>query len=179
MKKLIQNKQKGPVLSLSNGFSMVEMIVYIAIFSMFVGALVTFALNINNSRAHNQIILEAKGQGADLMRRLTTTIEGATLINTPGTGLSSGVLSINTTSSETTPTIFSGNGEVLFITEGVSEPVALTNNKVWVKDLVFTNVSHAGTKGIIQIRFTITNSSAITDPNQQYSINFYGSSAIR
>lgn len=161
------------------GFSIVEMIVYIAIFALFVGALVTFTLNINSSRLHSQIMLEMKDQGADLIRTLTTSIKNATAINTPGTGISSGVLSINTSSPSTTPTVFSEDGEALFVTESTGSAVALTNNKVKITNLTFTNVSRVGTPGIIQIRFTISNTASKTLAAEQYSVNFYGSSAVR
>ena len=171
---MAKNKQKN-----QQGFSMIEMIIYIAIFSVLVGALVDFSLNINNSRLHAQMMLEVKDQGADLMRTLTTSIKNATAINTPGAGVSSGVLSLNTSSPSTTPTIFSENGEALFITEGASSAVALTNNKVKITNLTFTNVSKAGTPGIIEIRFTISNTALKTLTSEQYSVDFYGSSAVR
>ena len=171
MKIITQEKEKG--------FSMVEMIIYIAIFAIFVGALITFSLNINSSRLRSQMMLEVKDQGADLMRTLTTSIKNATVINNPGTGVSSGVLSINTSNLQTTPTIFSEDGEALYITEGTSSPIALTNNKVKLTNLTFTNVSQSSTPGIIKIRFTISNTASKSSPAEQYSVDFYGSSAVR
>lgn len=171
MKKYIFKKQ--------NGFSLIETIIYIAIFSMFVGALMTFTLNINSSRLHSQIMLEVKGQGSDLMRILTKTITNSTAINYPGTGLSSGTISLNTPDSLKNPTIFSGSGEAVYITEGLNSAVALTNNKVKVTNLSFTNVSKINTPGVIQIRFTISNTASQNLPEQQYSIDFYGTASLR
>lgn len=163
----------------NKGFSMVETIVYLAIFAMFAGTLVTFVFNLNSSRLHSQIMLEVNDQGASLMRLLTRSIESASAINSPGTGGSSGVLSINTSDPLTTPTVFSEDGETLYITEGASDPVALTNNKVRLTDLNFTNVSRSATPGIIQIRFTIGNTAAKTLAEEQYSASFYGSSSLK
>jgi hypothetical protein len=161
------------------GFSSIEMIVYIAVFAVFVGTLMSFLLNINNTRMHAQIMLEVNDQGASLMRTLTTTIKGTTAINYPGTGASSGTISVNTTSPGTTPTIFSANGEALFITEGANAAVALTNNKVKITNLTFNNVSRVGTPGTIQIRFTISNTADKLSAYEQYSADFYGSASLR
>ena len=165
--------------NLQKGFSLIEMVIYIAVFAVFVGALITFLLNINSTRLHAQIVLEVNGQGASLMKTLTLAVKSATAINSPGTGVSSGVLSINTANSQTTPTVFSEDGETLYITEGTGTAMALTNNKVKLTDLTFTNVSQAGTPGIIQIRFTISNTASKTSTYEQYSTNFYGSSSLR
>ncbi len=161
------------------GFSLIEAVVYVAIFSMFIGALVTYMLNINSSRLKSQIMLEVKGQGADLMRILTNSITNATAINYPGTGLASGTLSVNTLDALKNPTIFSGSGEAIYITEGANSAVALTNNKVKVSNLSFANVSKIDTPGIIQIRFTISNTSQKTLPEEQYSIDFYATASLR
>lgn len=163
----------------NKGFSLIETIVYIAIFSMFIGALVTFTLNINSSRLKSQTMLEVKGQGADLMRILTKTITNATAINYPGTGLDSGTISVNTIDALKTPTIFSGSGEAIYITEGANSALVLTNNKVKVTNLSFTNVSKINTPGLIQIRFTISNTASQKLPEQQYSIDFYGTASLR
>lgn len=161
------------------GFSAIEMVIYVAIFAMFVGALVTFLLNIGYTRQHAQIMLEVNDQGASIMRTLTLAIKSATAINTPGTGVSSGVLSINTTSPGTTPTVFSVSGEALFITEGTNPAVALTNNKVKITNLTFYNVSQASTPGTIQIRFTISTTASKVSQYEQYSANFYGTASLR
>lgn len=163
----------------NQGFTLVETIVYIAIFAIVAGALVTFILNINSSRLHSQTMLEVKGHGADLMRTLTTAIKNATAINSPGTGSNSGVLSINTPDVTKNPTVFSANGEALFITEGVNTALALTNNKVKITNLTFTNLTRTGTKGVIQIRFKIQNTAQQTLPEQQYGIDFYGTATLR
>lgn len=170
---------KKNILKDKKGFSLIEAVIYIAIFTMFVGALVNFTLNLNTSRLHSQTMLEVKGQGADLMRILTKTITNATAINYPGTGLSSGAISVNLPDASKSPTIFSGSGEAIYITEGANSAVALTNNKVKVTNLSFKNVSKTATPGTIQIRFTISNTANQKLPEQQYAIDFYGTASLR
>lgn len=161
------------------GTSLVEVVIYIALFSIFIGALGSFWLNIIGMRQRSQMMLEINNQGAFLMRVLTSSIKSATAINYPGTGVSSGTLSINTTDTQTTPTVFSENGETLFITEGINPAVALTNNKVKLTNLTFNNVSQPGTPGIIKISFTISNTASTTASYEQYSTNFYGTASLR
>ncbi len=163
----------------SRGFTLIETLIYVVIFSMVVGTLIAFALSMNSSRLRAQVMLEVNGQGTSMVRTITQAVRNSTGINAPTAGNTTSSLALATGVSGTNPTVFSVAGETLYVTEGTGSPIALTNNKVKVTNLVFTNLSRASTPGVVQARFTLSNTASATRVEQQYSVDFYGTAGIR
>ncbi len=157
------------------GISLVETIVYVAIFSIFVIGLAQFSTTLSSTRLHIQGTLEVNQQGSQALKLITQTLRIGSSINNPTIGNSGSSLSIDTGVPATNPTVFSLVAGVLYITEGSDSPVALTNNKVVVSDLTFSNLSRSNTPNIIKTSFTLTSTST-RDP---YAVSFSGSSALR
>ena len=164
-------------ISLKNhrGFSLIEIIVYVAIFSILVVVLASFLNSITSTRLHSQIVLEVNDQGSSAIKTIAQTLRNASSVNSPTMGSIASSLSVLTVSPATSPTVFSESGGVLYITEGSGSPVALTNNKVVVSNLTFSNFSRSSTPDIIKVSFTITSISV----NSPYTVNFDGSGALR
>jgi len=173
------NLQKGhartPISLGSAGMSLVETIVYVAIFSIFVIGLAQFSTTLSTTRLHTQGVLEVNDQGSQALKLITQTLRNGSSVNSPTIGNNGSSLSIDTDVPATNPTVFSESGGVLYITEGADSPIALTNNKVVVSNLSFSNLSRASTPNIIKISFTITN----IDARDPYSVTFDGSGALR
>lgn len=161
--------------NLQKGISLVETIVYVAIFSLFVIGLAQFSTTLSTTRLHTQGVLEVNDQGSQAIKLITQTLRNGSSVNSPTIGNSGASLSVVTNTPATSPTVFSLSGGVLYITEGAGSPVALTNSKVVVSNLTFSNFSRASTPNIIKVSFTITSAST-RDP---YSVNFDGSGALR
>lgn len=170
MKKNILTKQ---------GMTLIETLIYVAIFSIFIVALASFAININSSRISGQIIFDVNDQGSQVINVITQSLRNASTTTIPAIGTSSSTLSITTTVPAQNPTIFSLINGVLYIKEGANNSVALTNNKVTVSNLVFSDLSQPLKPKTVQIRFKISNSASSTKPEEQYSLNFYGSGSLR
>lgn len=162
----------------NTGFTLIETLVYVAIFSIFVGSLVYFLNLMTTSRINNQRTLEVNNQGNDAIRIITQSVRNADSINNPSVSSTSSSLELLTSNPTTSPTIFSEIDGVLYITEGGGSPVALTNNKVAISNLVFSNLSLPGTPGSIQVRFTMA--SIVSNPNYiNKLVNFYGTGTIK
>jgi type II secretory pathway pseudopilin PulG len=160
------------------GLTLIETIVYIGIFSIFIGSLVSFLNIMTTSRINNQITLEVNNQGNELIRTITQSIRNANSINSPSISSTSSSLELSTTNPITNPTIFSENNGILYMTEGVGSPIALINDKVAISNLVFSNLSLPGTSGSIQVRFTLSNLNS--NPNfANKAVNFYGSGTVK
>ncbi|MEI7765152.1 MAG: hypothetical protein WCI93_01035 [bacterium] len=168
-----EKKQKN------NGISLVETIIYIAIFSMIVTVFISFSNSMTTSRLHNQMILEINDQGNSAMKTLTQAIRNASAVNSPTIGNSASILSLAMYQTAVNPTVFSQSTfGVLDITEGSGSITALTNNKVIVSNLIFSNFSRPGTPNIVKISFTLT---SITSGGLggSYAYTFNGSAQIR
>ena len=168
MKKKLVNK--------NTGFTLIETLVYIAIFSIFIGSLISFLNLMTTSRINNQITLEVNNQGNELIRTITQSIRNSDSINSPNAGATSATLDLSTSTGSTNPTVFSESGGVLYMTEGVGDPIALTNGKVSISNVIFSNLSRPGTSGTIQVRFTLSNSNS---GSINKTVNFYGSGTIK
>ena len=161
------------------GLTLIETLVYVAIFSMFVVTLSSFSDQINSARLRNQTILEINYQGTRIIQDINSTIRNAVSINDPVITNSGATLSLETLDPSTNPTVFSVATGTVYIQEGTNDPIALTNDRVEVTDLIFSNMSRVGTPGTIRIRFTLKNSDIHIKPEEQYTKDFYGSASIR
>jgi len=159
-------------------FSLLETIIYVAIFSIIVIAVVNFSNIITGTRVYNQVVFEVNGQGSSVIKTITHSIRNANSINSPTVGNTASNLSISTDNSETNPTVFSVSGGVLYITEGSGAPVAMTNNKVIISNMIFSNLTRSGTPDILSVSFNIASTSPNSTP-VTYSADFTGSAAIR
>lgn len=154
-------------INLQKGISLVETLVYVAIFSIFVASLLQFSNTLYVARLQGQDIFEVNGQGAQAVGVMTQAIRNANTLSSPEIGTSSSLLSINTTF----PILFSEIDGVLYVNENGGPLIALTNNKVSVSNLTFSNFSNPGAPDSIQIRFTVS--------GNNYTNNFYGTATLR
>ena len=160
------------------GISLVETIIYVAIFSMIVTAFVTFTSSITSSRLHNQMVLEVNDQGQKIMKIITQTIRNSNEVIIPTINNINSSLTLTTYNPNLNPTIFSEVGGVLYVSEGGSGQIDLTNNKVIVSDLLFSNFSLPNTADVIKFSFKLS-SPTTGGPAGNYSFTFNGSAQLR
>ena len=160
------------------GISLVETIIYVAIFSMIVTAFVSFSNSMTTTRLHNQMDLEVNDQGQKIMKIITQTIRNSSGVNSPTIGNVSSNLSLVTYQTSLNPTIFSNVGGVLYVSEGGGSQIALTNNKVIISNLIFSNLSLPNTGDVIRVSFIL---SSVTSGGLagSYSFTFNGSAQLR
>ena len=159
------------------GLTLIETIIYVAIFSMVIFMILSFSNIIINSRIQSQTILEVNNQGNKIIRTITQEVRNAKSINIPTVGSLGQTLSLETYDISKNPTTFSINGNgILTIEEGGNGPIELINDKVFISNLVFENVSGLGEPGAVKIRFTLDGKKT---GQQNYSSNFYSSASTR
>lgn len=161
------------------GFTLIELLLYVAIVGSLLLAVVTFSMLALDARIKNQTISEVDQQGVAVIQQIQSAISNANSVNAPVAGNSSTNLSLNMPSSGANPTTFSLSSGVLNISEGSNGGVALTNSKVAVTNLQFTNLSRSGTKGIIKISFTIARVNPAGKNAYDYQKTFTTSMAVR
>ena len=164
---------------IQKGMTLIETLVYTAIFTMFVVTLASFANTTNSTRLRNQTTQEVNHQGSLVVRTMTQSIRNSVAINEPVISNSGTLISLQTSSSSTNPTIFYVATGTLYMIEASSTPVALTNNRVTIQDLVFSNLSRTSTPGTIRIRFDLKNADTLIKKEEQYIKKFYGTASIR
>lgn len=163
----------------SRGFTLIELLLYVSIASIMLLVTFLFLSTLLESRVKNQTIAEVDSQGVQVMQLMTQTIRNANGINTPATSTSASTLALSATSTQYTPTVFDLSSGVVRMAEGAGSAVPLTNVRVVVSGLTFSNLSGSSTPGVVRVQFTLTvvNNSGRNEYN--YSKTFIGSAALR
>ncbi len=163
----------------TTGFTLIELLLYLSISSILLLVTSLFLSTLLESRVKNQTIAEVEQQGIQVMQLITQSVRNAKVINSPTQGNVANVLSINTIFIGANPTIFESYLGGIRVKEGPSLITPLTNSRVTVSSLSFSNLSRAGTPGIIRIQFTLTANNPTGRNEYSFSKVFIGSASLR
>jgi Tfp pilus assembly protein PilW len=162
-----------------SGFTLVEVLLYLAVAILILATATIFFFTILQSRVKNQTVAEVEAQGSALLHTITQTIRNSSGINSPSQGGSGSSLSIVSSDPAKDPTVFDVQSGVARITEGVSSAVALTNSRVSLSGLTFQNLSRTGTAGTVRVQFTLTHTNSSGRNEYNYTKTFYASGSLR
>lgn len=167
-----ENKQKQG----KKAFTLIELMLYISILAVILGAIGSLFWLSLQARVKNQTISEVEQQGEQVMDVILQTVRNADTIVSPTPGNSQATLTVQKSG---VSTVFALDTGKMTIVEGATAPVLLSTPKVEISDLTFTNMAEAGTNGIIRVQFTIQYTTTSTRSEYSYSKIFYGSAARR
>lgn len=162
-----------------SGFTLIELLLYIAISSAILLSTSIFLSILLESRVKNQVISEVEGQGVFAMQIMTQAIRNGDSITSPALGSSAASLTVATISPGTNPTIFDLSSGALRIKEGANANVSLTNSRITVSALSFSNLSRLGTPGTVRVSFTLTAVNNSGRNEYSYSKTFIGTATLR
>jgi len=166
-------------LQTNRGFTLVELLLYLAIASIMLFTTTLFLQTLLESRVKNQTITEVQAQGLQVMQIMTQTIRNAEAITSPVAGASALSLTLDVVQAGDDPTVFDLSSGTVQIKEGAAAVVPLTNSRVTVSDLNFQNLSRSGTPGTIRISFTLTHINPSGRNEYNFSKTFYASASLR
>lgn len=162
---------------------MIEMLLYIAIFSLIIGSILSIVMSISEQRIQNQITQEVDYQGQLALSNITQSLRNANTINTPTAGNTSNNLSFNTLSGVNSPTIYNTatDQNVIKLQQKLGSAAAeyITSSRVSISNLSFTNRAITGGRDSIDISFTLTYYNPSGKAQLQYQKNFYGVTTLR
>lgn len=158
------------------GFTLVELILYITIVVIILSALIPFALDVVGSGAKSSVQEEVTANARYISERIKYEIRNATTINS----VTSSSLSLATSVPATNPTVIDLSGSNIRITQGSGSPIILNSNMVSISGLTFTNFISADTK-TKNIQFVFTTSSNSSSARQEYqdSVTVEGDAELR
>lgn len=167
----------------SQGFTLIELVIYLAIAAFLLLAINSFLKVALETRAKNQTIAEIENQGQAIMSLITQTVRNASSITVPTAGASLDNTSLVITDllgpTSQSPTIFDLNNGKIRIKEGAAAAIELNNTLINATNLSFYNVSRTGTYGALKIQFTLTHVNQSKGKAYRYSRTFYGSATLR
>ena len=144
-------------MKLKPGFTFIELILYMAIASIILFSIVTFAFALLENRVKGESITDVDQQELIIMQLISQEIRNSESIILPLPGTTSSQLILNVVATSSDPTIFflSASG-TLQISEGGIATTTLTDTTILASDLIFTNLSATTTPGNIRTEFTLT-----------------------
>jgi Tfp pilus assembly protein PilW len=161
------------------GFTLIEIVLYLALFAVVVGSISGLLYTILQSRVKNQVIAEVEQQGMQTIALITQTARNATTLTSPTIGTTTATLSLAVPTASLSPTVFSLASASIVITEGAGGAITLTNSRVVVSALSFQNLSRAGTKGTVRIQFTLAHVNPASKNEYDYTKTFIASATLR
>lgn len=165
--------------SMKKGFTLVEMLLYLAVLSIIVLAFSSFLFLSYTSRVKAAVIAEVEQQGSQTMSLIAQNIRNAVSITSPSPGSTSNVLTLTEYTGALSPTTFDQSVGVMRIREGISAAVNITSNRVTTPSLSFQNLSRPGTPGVVQIKFTLTYINQSNRGEYSYSKDFTSTASLR
>lgn len=164
-----------------SGFTMIELLIYVAFMSIMATVFVNFALDIAGSAQKARVRQEVQQNARLAMDRMLQEARATEGLNVGGSvfGSHPGILSLATSVPATNPTVFDVSGGVLRMTQGVSSPVTLTASNLQVSNLVFENLTLAGRTQHVRITFTLRHPNPDNNEIYNASVTLYGSAVLR
>jgi len=164
-----------------SGFTLIELVIYIAIFATILLLVTGFLWMIILGNIKETAYQEVQQNGRFAMTKINQEIKKATGINSPLSGEPpSNSLSLEMADPNLTPTIFDLSDGKLRIKQGTNHSYYLTSDQVIINNnsLQFTNNSYVNTPGIIQIKMGISHINPGNRREYQASANFQTSVSL-
>lgn len=144
---------------MQKGFTLVEVLIYIAILGLVVASFISFSVSISNSRGKTYVEQEVQANARVALNLISQRILAANGVNTGAStfGSDPGVLSLSMADSSKNPTIINLTADdgQLQIQEGVDSAITITSDEVRVTNLVFTDLTSTSDKANIGIELTV------------------------
>lgn len=145
------------IIKSQKGFTLVELVIYIAIVSGFLATTIFFAMRIVEGGQRGRADIEVQQNVRLAMERITREIRSADNLNVEASTFEThpGVLSLASNTPSLDPVLFFVENGILKIQKGTGSAYALTSNDVEVTNFVVRNLSVANRSTIVQIILNI------------------------
>lgn len=156
---MFRRERKGTKESL-RGFSLIELLIYIAFVSIIAVVFVNFTLDLTGSAHKARVHQELQQNARFAMERVMQEIRAAEALNTGASTFGShpGILSLSTTNPVNNPTVFDVSGGVLRIKQGAGAAVPLIGSNFTASNFVVDNLSVNNRTTNVRVTLTIQRS---------------------
>lgn len=163
-----------------DGFTLIELILYLAIISGIAVAFVYYSISITNTRAKTYVVQEVHANARTALDIISYRIKAANGVNSPLNGASGSSLSLAMADVAKNPTVFDLDiNQVLRITEGLGSSVPVTSDEVRVTSLTFTNLTSTSARGNVRVQMTMGYDNPSGGVHYTYSRTFQTTVSVR
>lgn len=161
------------------GFTLIEMLLYIALSAVVLLALSQFFVLALSVRVKAQSVAEVEQQGTLVLKKIIQVIRNGSAIAVPAIGATSTSLTLAVPTGSKSPTVISQSNGRITITEGAGATEYLTDRHTVVSNLIFSNLSDASARGTVKAQFTLNSLNASSTNQYDYVQTFGGSATLR
>ncbi|PIQ77519.1 hypothetical protein COV82_04105 [Candidatus Peregrinibacteria bacterium CG11_big_fil_rev_8_21_14_0_20_46_8] len=168
----------------TSAFTLIELIIYVTILSLFVGALSNFYINIRHSTVRTDVASEIQHSAHLALHRITQDVRAAdTLVTATGNTLAVSTLGTTTTFTTIERTVTIGGEDVTITvlqrTVGAGTPEDLTSNNISVTNFTVENRTRGSERPNVKILLTIEYENPGTDINRNRSLSLETAISLR
>lgn len=178
-KNMFDFKKNRKIIDNKRAFTLVEVLLYMSIVSVLILIMSAFLFLLLQGKTKFSIISEVNDQGLRATQTIAQTIREANSITLPAQGANGQVLTLAMTDGAKDPTVIDSGGTNLQIKEGLGATTPITNSRVVVSNLSFTNVSRPNSPGTVMVQFTISADNQSGRNEYDFSQDFYVSVSLR
>ena len=123
------------------GFTLMETLIYIALFSVITSFVFGVFYQILGSQNQNRDRIEVDSEANFMMQKIRWALAGVQTINQPAVNTTSTTLSVTRYNFAQNPVVFDLNSQALRISKGGASAVVLNNSRVNVSQLIFEHLA--------------------------------------
>jgi type II secretory pathway pseudopilin PulG len=163
------------------GFTLLEFILYFALISLVMTAIIGFSLDFVRSRNKALIVAQVEQETRFGLMRILRAVRQATRLNVGSSTFDSatGTLSVDQSATSTTPTVFDVSSGTLRIKEGSGSATPLTSPDVEVTKLRFSKDNLGGNNNAVTVELTVRYASTSPSADFNYTVAASGTAVIR
>src|SRR3989344_6466954 len=145
------------------GFTLIEVLIYMVIFSLLVGTMMLFAFAMLSGAQRTDMQIEVTDNARFATQKLQRIIQGAVSVNSPAVGSSSTSLSLTTATASWNPFVIDVASGSLRFKKGSAEAIPITNGFVTISSVSFKNYSFStSTKNTIHVKANVSSVGAFS-----------------
>ena len=160
----------------TRGFTLIELMLYLAIIVIILSALIPFAWNIVSGSAKSNVAQQTNSEARFIAERIKYEIRNSTGINL----VSPAWLSLATSNPATNPTVIDYSSSTIRIKQGTGAQTNLNSSATKVSSFIFTNYTSGdnATKNI-GFNFALNANYASTRSEYQYTTTIESAAEVR
>lgn len=163
----------------SRGFTLIEVLLSLAISSVLIVTLFAFVDLTFRSRVKDENIGVVESEGGVVLQIISQHLRNASGIVTPSASSTSSTLELTMPDAAVSPVRFWRSGAVMLMSERGANTTTLTSSRVVITSTTFRNMSRMGTPGSVRVELLIEAANPANNPAYEYERRFIGAGSLR
>lgn len=162
-----------------SGFTLIEVLLYVAIVSIIFGSIMSLFDATFRSRIRNEIIAEVERGGNSVMNVIIQHIRNAQSVIAPAASSTASSLTLAMPDTNISPVVFQLSGGRIEMSERGFATTTLTSTRLVASGLSFTNLSRSTTPGAVRVIFTLDYANPDGAPTYHYRARFISGASLK